>query len=164
MVRHRALLRHRRGCANTHFQHSHLIVTSMALSRDQIEWAAVFLAAGELMRRGYDVSFTLGPNAPLADLVVRSPRGRAFIVDVKGKCRPGPWRVKPKAQTPGLFYILVRLGMTTEGIDRGQDRFYVLGQAEAAGMTRLNSKNPGLSGFSSSAAAPYKEGWDRLPS
>ena len=135
----------------------------MSLSRDQAEWTAVFLAAGELMRRGYRVSFTLGPNAPLADLVVRAPSGKAFLVDVKGKCRPGRWVVKPKAETPDLFYILVRLGMSPNGMDRSQDRFYVLDQGVAASLTRLNSNNPSLSGFSSSAAAPYQNGWERLP-
>jgi hypothetical protein len=135
----------------------------MSLSRDQAEWAAVFLAAGELMRRGYRVSFTLGPNAPLADLVVRAPSGKTFIVDVKGKCRPGRWVVKPKASTPDLFYILVRLGMTPNGMDRVQDRFYVIEQAETTRLIRLNSSNPSLSGFSSSVAAPYQDAWERLP-
>ena len=82
----------------------------MADTRNQNEWSAVFLAAAELSRRGYCVALTLGPNAPLADLVVRSPQGKNFIVDVKGKGRSGRWCVKPKAPTPNLFYILVRLG------------------------------------------------------
>jgi hypothetical protein len=135
----------------------------MSLLRDQAEWAAVFLAAGELMRRGYRVSFTLGPNAPLADLVVRAPSGKTFIVDVKGKCRPGRWVVKPKTATPDLFYILVRLGMTSTGIDRDQDRFYVMEQSETARLIRLNQSNPSLSGFSSSVAAPYQDAWGTLP-
>ena len=81
----------------------------MADARNQNEWTAVFLAAAELSRRGYSVALTLGPNAPLADLVVRSPQGENFIVDVKGKGRSGRWCVKPKVPTPNLFYILVRL-------------------------------------------------------
>lgn len=80
----------------------------MADKRNQNEWSAVFLAAAELSRRGYSVALTLGPNAPLADLLVRSPQGENFIVDVKGKGRSGRWCVKPKPPTPNLFYILVR--------------------------------------------------------
>lgn len=133
------------------------------MTREQAKWAAVFLAAGELTRRGYRVSFTLGQNEPLAELVVRAPSGKAFIVDVKGKCRPGRWVVKPKRKTPNLFYILVRLGMTPSGADREQDRFYVMDQTETARLTRLNAKTPALSGFSSSAAAASKDAWSRLP-
>lgn len=135
----------------------------MSLAREQVEWTAVFLAAGELARRGYRVSFTLGQNAPLADLVVRAPSGKAFIVDVKGKCRPGRWVVKPKPVTPDLYYILVRLGMTPAGAARAEDRFYVMDQAETARLTRCNAKNPGLSGFSSQTATPLQDAWDRLP-
>lgn len=135
----------------------------MSLMREQAEWTAVFLAAGELARRGFRVSFTLGQSAPLADLVVRAPSGKAFIVDVKGKCRPGRWVVKPKDQTPDLFYILVRLGMTPAGIARANDRFFVMDQAETARLTRINAATPSLSGFSSQAAAASQDAWDRLP-
>lgn len=133
------------------------------MTRNQAEWAAVFLAAGELTRRGHSVSFTVGPNAPLADLVVRAPSGTSFIVDVKGKCKPGSWVVKPKCPTADLFYVLVRLGMTSVGIDRSADRFYIMPQSEALRLTRINSKNPGLSGFTSKAAAKALGNWACLP-
>lgn len=105
----------------------------------------------------------LGPNAPLVDLVVRAPSGSAFIVDVKGKCKPGSWVVKPKAVTPGLFYMLVRLGMAPGGNDRNADRFYIMPQAEALRLTRTNAKNPGLSGFTSASAASSLDNWSCLP-
>ncbi|MDV3457695.1 hypothetical protein RZN05_11920 [Sphingomonas sp. HF-S4] len=135
----------------------------MTMTRNEAEWAAVFLAAGELTRRGYSVSLTLGPNAPLADLVVRAPSGEAFIVDVKGKCKPGAWMVKPKSPTPGLFYMLVRLGMTSAGIDRAADRFYIMPQTEALRLTRTNVKHPALSGFTSAAASGSLDDWSCLP-
>lgn len=135
----------------------------MADTRNQNEWSAVFLAAAELSRRGYCVALTLGPNAPLADLVVRSPQGKNFIVDVKGKGRSGRWCVKPKAPTPNLFYILVRLGMTSTGIDRRADTFFVMSQRTALQLTKPNRKNPSLSGFSSQAAAAAIDDWGCLP-
>lgn len=133
------------------------------MTRFEAEWAAVFLAAAELTRRNYSVSFTLGSNAPLADLVVRAPSGTSFIVDVKGKCKPGSWMVKPKDSTPGLFYMLVRLGMTSTGIDRSSDRFYIMPQTEALRLTKNNRKNPGLSGFTSESAASSLDNWTCLP-
>lgn len=131
--------------------------------RNQYEWSAVFLAAAELSRRGHSVALTLGPNAPLADLVVRSPQGAHFIVDVKGKGRPGRWCVKPKEPTANLFYILVRLGMTPSGIDRNADRFYIMPQHISLELTRKNQRNPGLSGFSSRDASAYRDNWSCLP-
>lgn len=136
---------------------------AMSMTREQAEWAAVFLAAAELTRRGYRVSFTLGQNAPLADLVVRAPSRKAFIVDVKGKCRPGRWVVKPKIHTPDLFYILVRLSIAPIGAAPGEDRYYVLDQAEATRLTRVNTTNPALSGFSSQAASASRNAWGILP-
>ena len=135
----------------------------MADTRNQNEWSAVFLAAAELSRRGYSVALTLGPNAPLADLVVRSLQGENFIVDVKGKGRSGRWCVKPKAPTPNLFYILVRLGMMPAGIDRRADTFLVMSQKTALQLTKPNRKNLGLSGFSSQAAAAAIDHWSCLP-
>lgn len=134
------------------------------MTRNQAEWAAVFLAAAELTRRGHSVSFTLGPNAPLADLVVRSPAGVGYIVDVKGKCKPGSWVVKPKDATEGLFYMLVRLGMTPTGPDRSADRFYIMSQTTALGLTKVNDKHVGLSGFTSAAASASLDNWACLPS
>ena len=51
----------------------------------QTEWTAAFLAAAELVRGGYVVSFTMGNRTPMADLMVGNPKnGDQFWVDVKG--------------------------------------------------------------------------------
>jgi hypothetical protein len=52
--------------------------------RVQTQWAAQFLAASELVRRGYTVSFTMGNHTPDADLMVGAPSYRQFWIDVKG--------------------------------------------------------------------------------
>lgn len=82
----------------------------MTDARTEAEWTAVFLAAAELTRRGHRVNLTLGPDAPLADLVVRTPGGSDIIVDVKGKRRTGERVVQSKPKTPELFLVLGRLG------------------------------------------------------
>ena len=54
-------------------------------SKQSTQWAAQFLAASELVRNGYVVSFTMGNNTPLADLMVAKEDGTfPFWVDVKG--------------------------------------------------------------------------------
>jgi hypothetical protein len=49
--------------------------------RHQTQWAAQFAVASELCKRGYEVSFTLGNNTSLADLMVVSPREHQMFLD-----------------------------------------------------------------------------------
>ncbi len=76
--------------------------------RYRTQWAAQFYAASELTRRDYVVSFTLG-NSPVFDLVVVSPNGKKFMVDVKGLSSKNFWLVREREPQDDLFYILVYL-------------------------------------------------------
>jgi hypothetical protein len=75
----------------------------------QTQWATQFLAAAELIRRGYTVSFTQGNNTPVADLMVGSPSSKLFWVDVKGLSSKNIWVVSPKDSREELFYVLMLL-------------------------------------------------------
>lgn len=79
------------------------------MSRYQTQWAAQFFAAAELTRRGYLVSLTAG-NAKFADLLVVSPNGVHFMVDVKGLAAQNFWLIKERPVTASHFYILVLVG------------------------------------------------------
>lgn len=70
------------------------------------QWAAQFYAAAELTRRGYLVSLTLG-NAPESDLLVRSPSGIHFEIDVKGLSSRNFWLVQERKARADLYFILV---------------------------------------------------------
>jgi hypothetical protein len=70
-------------------------------------WSGEFFAAGELVRRGYWTSFTLG-NAPSTDLLAISPKGFPFKVEVKTVRRKGnSWWIKNALFADDLFYVLV---------------------------------------------------------
>jgi hypothetical protein len=58
------------GAARTHRRHDS-------------QWAAQFAAAAQLALRGYLVGLTLG-NTPTADVLLESPQGAGFAVEVKG--------------------------------------------------------------------------------
>lgn len=73
-------------------------------SSHQTQWAAQFAVASELCKRGYQVALTLG-NHPAVDLMVQSPNGTKFTVDVKGLQGRNPWVVRAKSLQDGLFYI-----------------------------------------------------------
>jgi hypothetical protein len=47
------------------------------------EWTAIYQVAAELTRRDYLVGWVMG-NTPEKDLMVESPKGERFNVDVKG--------------------------------------------------------------------------------
>jgi hypothetical protein len=63
------------------------------------QWAAQFAVASELRKRRYQVALTLG-NHPAADLIVISPEGLPFSVDVKGLSSPNPSLVVGKSRAP----------------------------------------------------------------
>ena len=81
---------------------------SMQGTRYRTQWAAQFYTAAELTRRGYLVPLTFG-NAPVSDLLVKSPNGSQFTVDVKGQSTRNFWLIQPRMPDPRHFFILVFL-------------------------------------------------------
>ena len=77
-------------------------------ARYRTQWATQFFAAAELTRRGYLVSLTFG-DATVSDLLVRSPNGKQFTVDVKGQSTKNFWLIQPRVRNPEHFFILVFL-------------------------------------------------------
>lgn len=82
--------------------------------KDKSHWAGQFFAAGELTRRGFWVTFTFG-NAPSTDLLVISPKGKKFRVEVKTKAVESySWRFKKKGSkvkgSKDLWFVLVVRG------------------------------------------------------
>ena len=135
----------------------------------QTQWATQFLAAAELIRRGYTVSFTQGNNTPVADLMVGSPSSKLFWVDVKGLSSRNAWLINPKPSREDLFYILILLSPLVESSKkRTADRFFILNQTEVcdveAAYMRAHPNDKGLiRGFGFSGAEPHEDCWAKLP-
>ena len=89
----------------------------------QTQWAAQFAVASELCKRNYQVALTMGNN-PQVDLMVISPRGATFVVDVKGLYKPNYWLISPKPNRKGLFYVLAFVP------NNKLNQFFVLTQRE----------------------------------
>jgi hypothetical protein len=144
------------------------IVTGAAKGR-QTQWAAQFLVAAELVRRGYTVSFTMGNSTPVADLMAGTPKGKQFWVDVKGLASKSDWLVKPKEPHENLFYILAFLSpLAGPQSVRQPDQFYVLTQTEANQLEReFRAAHPNMKttmpGFKFRSAEPHRDKWDKLP-
>jgi hypothetical protein len=137
----------------------------------QTQWAAQFAVASELCKRGYEVSFTLGNNTPLADLMVISPNASMFLVDVKGLAAKNYWRIMRKPMRPDLFYILTCVPrgapnqffvLTQEVVNAGiEDEFLRLKPEQRALGDRAYRLR--LVGFRWSDAEPFANRWDILP-
>jgi hypothetical protein len=96
-------------------------------SGHQTQWAAQFAVASELCRRNYRVSLAHG-NEPGFDLMVISPAGQRFEVDVKGLYRPNYWQVRKKEQRGKVYYVFAYV--PDAGPSRAKpNRFFVLDQA-----------------------------------
>ena len=139
--------------------------------RHQTQWAAQFAVASELCKRGYQVALTMG-NHPIVDLMVVSPKGAQFSIDVKGLYKRNFWVVKPKAERADLHYVLA---FVPEG---ASNRFFVLTQAEVnlevprhLKQIAENRTAKGLSidkvgvmpGLSWAFAEGFENKWERLP-
>ena len=128
------------------------------------QWAAQFAVASELCKRGYEVSFTMGNTAPVADLMVVSPiRREMFLVDVKGLYRRNAWVIGRKQIRANLFYILayVPTGSANEFFVVSQRDAYKLIQTE---LRRLNRPDDyPMTALLWRVVEKHRGAWDVLP-
>ena len=131
------------------------------------QWAAQFLAAAELCRRDYLVTFTMGNCTPDYDLIVVTQEGQAFYVDVKGLSSNSDWLIRKKDKIEGLYYLLVRIDKR----DREKDRFFIMAQDDVNEQLDIyyskpkrdgTTKSDGAQGFSFDQAKEYEDKWDIL--
>lgn len=130
------------------------------------QWATQFYVTAELTCRGYFGSLTLG-NASVADLLVVSPEGEHFMVDVKGQSTKKFWLIQRREPTDDLFFVLVYLPKDYE-----PPIFCVLSCAELMKLReeyreRIISQGrtyrDELGGINWSTALEYEGRWDTLP-
>jgi hypothetical protein len=137
----------------------------MQSQKYKTQWAAQFFAAGELTRRGYLVSLTFG-NAPVSDLLVRSPNGAQFTVDVKGQSKKNFWLIQPRNPDINHYFVLVFLPQIAQ-----HPRFFILScnelmkkREEYKQSVLLRRKyRDELGGINWSTAFDYEDKWDVLP-
>jgi len=84
-------------------------------------WAAQFAVASELCKRGYEVALTMA-NHPVFDLMVVSPKGVPFLIDVIGQYKKNVWPIRRKTTRGKLFYVLAFVPEVS------QNRFFILTQ------------------------------------
>lgn len=126
------------------------------------QWAAQFLAAAELVRRNYIVSFTMGNTTPMADLMVGLPDGEQFWVDVKGVVAHNAVLQNQKPELKRLHYIVVNVAAE----NREEDEFYILTQEQFNSLIRsyaIAQPDDHTSGFTFKYLKSFRDKWKTLP-
>lgn len=138
---------------------------TMQRSRYRTQWATQFFAAAELTRRGYLVSLTFG-NAQVADLLVQSPNGNHFTVDVKGQSSKSFWLIQQRPLLPDHYFILIYLPKNEES-----PKYFVLSSNELMKkreeykqhMLPKGRYRDDLGGINWTIALQYENQWENLP-
>jgi hypothetical protein len=137
----------------------------MQSQKYKTQWAAQFFGAAELTRRGYLVSLTFG-NAPISDLLVKSPNGVQFSVDVKGQSTRNFWLIQSRETDQNHYYILVFLPQLPQ-----HPKFFILSSKELMKKREEHKQhilpkrtyNDKLGGINWTTAFDYEDKWDSLP-
>jgi hypothetical protein len=74
-------------------------------------------------------------NHPVLDLMVISPKGVHFAIDVKGLYKPNPWFVKNKVLRNKRFYVFALVP------DQRNNQFSILTQHQVSRGIQTNGKN-----------------------
>jgi len=126
--------------------------------------AGEFLVAGELSRRGYPVSITMG-NAKSVDIYAEAGNNILFNVDAKASRVKTDWLISGKAVRKDIFYIFVYLRKAEE-VNKNLAPEYFIAKGEellSRGLIKYWGNMQGVQ-YSSLNTTDYKERWDKLPS
>ena len=134
-------------------------------TRYRTQWATQFFASAELTRRGYLVSLTFG-NAPSSDLLVQSPNGSHFTVDVKGQSNKSFWLIQPRPSSSDHYFMLVYLTKNGE-----MPTYFILSSDELMKKREEYKQHvlhkgryrDDLGGINWTTAFDYKDKWEALP-
>ena len=144
----------------------------MSQQKYATQWAAQFTVAAELSRRGYRVSLTLG-NAKAADLVVESPTGILFDLEVKGLASQNFWLIREDVPRTHQYFalLLVPRGVPGDAALKSSRIFLATSQQVMAKvvserercLARRPDWKPSGSGLNWGEALEFESRWDVLP-
>ena len=140
-------------------------------SSHRTQWAAQFAVASELCKRGYEVALTMG-NHPTKDLMVSSPDGVSFGIDVKGLYKRNFWAVRRKPERNDIYYVFAFVPegaanryfiMTQEEVNAGIDIEFAKAQATGEAKGRPTNWIDKFPGIAWSYAEKCEDRWSCLP-
>ncbi len=130
------------------------------IDRNTSHLAGEFLVAGELARRGYSVSITMG-NAKSVDIYAGT---RETIIEVDAKALRGKsdWPITKESINKKEFYIFVFLQTKREINRNNPPEYFVAKGEELLPMIETWGTMQGIK-YSSLDTKDFKDRWDKLP-
>jgi len=111
-------------------------------------------------------------NHPTADLMVYSPQGKAFVIDVKGLYKKNFWAVRKKPDKAGVYYVLAFVPqdapnryfiLTQAQINAGIEAEFARAQAAAIAKGKADNWVEKFPGVAWSYAEQWENSWLSLP-
>lgn len=126
--------------------------------------AGEFLVAGELSRRGYPVSITIG-NAKSVDIYAEAEQ-TVIKIDAKASRLKTSWPIFEKAVRNDIFYIFVNLRTVKEVDKKLAPEYFIVKGEEILSNKLINTNWRSMQGilYSTLNTEEYRERWDKLPS
>ncbi len=131
-------------------------------TRNTTHLAGEFLVAGELSRRGYPVSITMG-NAKSVDIYAESEK-RVIKIDAKAGRAKGNWPIAENAVKKDVWYIFVHLRTEKQIKDNVSPEYFVVSGKEIISKNLITTwkTRQGIK-YSTLSTDEYRERWDKLP-
>jgi hypothetical protein len=137
----------------------------MKITTHNVEQAGRGYALYELARRGYVVQFT-DSRFPEEDLLVVSPHGFHFGIDVKAQRTKNFWRMREPNISDQLFYFLAYID-----VENGIPDIYIIPSSEMNGlwheyrnrMVSNGAKEENIWGVNWTTPYPFRDNWACLP-
>ena len=124
--------------------------------------AGEFLVAGELSRRGYPVSITMG-NAKSVDIYAESMKG-VVKIDAKAGRAKGNWPINKDSVQHDVFYIFVHLGTDNQIKNNMSPEYFIATGKEIRrkGLIDTWKTRQGIR-YSTLKDKQYKGNWGKIP-
>ena len=124
--------------------------------------AGEFLVAGELSRRGYPVSITMG-NAKSVDILAEA-KNTVIKIDAKAGRTKSNWPIRKESIQNNVYYIFVYLQSDSRIRDNFPPEYFVLTGQEInkKNMVSVWGTRQGIR-YQTLKSKGYHENWDKLP-
>ena len=137
----------------------------MKLTSHNVEQAGRGFAMYELARRGYVVQFT-DSRFPKEDLLIVSPSGFHFGIDVKAQRTKNFWRMREPKISDQYYYFLIYIDVENMNPDvfiLPSKEMYQLWHEYKDRMISNGVRDNYIWGVNWSTPKPYKDNWACLP-
>jgi hypothetical protein len=136
----------------------------LALSRHNVEQMARGFLMYQLAKRGYNVQIT-DSRFPTVDLLVVSPSGKYFGVDVKGQRTKNFWRFSEREPNPEFYFAFVSVP------EEGEPRVFIMDSVTTMKLWKdykdktvaRTGNDDNIWGLNWTQPHPYEGRYDLLP-